>query len=177
MWRAFTEYGNHRWIDFIDGLLDSYNRSVHSATKFAPNNVSPANESIVRANLYPRVPPSKEKSKFKVGDLVRISRKDNVFRKGYAMGWTFEVFIIAEIKETTPITYGLKSFDNEPIAGSFYKEEIQKVDKTDNVYPIERIINKRKRGVVVEYRVKYKGFDHSFNEWVKESDLMPVHNA
>ena len=172
MWRAFTEHGNNRWIDFIDKLLKSYNESVHRSTKFAPNDVTTANESIVRANLYPAVN-SVKRAKFKVGDTVRISRKDNVFRKGYAMGWTFEIFIVAKVKDTIPITYGLKSFDNDPISGSFYTEELQRVDKSDNVYPIERIINKRTRDGVVEYRVKYMGFDHKYNEWIKESDLLP----
>lgn len=176
MWRAFTEYGHHRWIEFIDDLLKSYNSSVHSATKFAPNDVTPANEKTVRKNLYPTISNNK-RPKFKVGDMVRISRKDNIFRKGYAMGWTFETFIVAKVKSTTPTTYALKSLDNEPISGSFYPEEMQKVDKTDNIYPIERIVNKRTRNGVVEYRVKYLGFDHSFNEWIKESDLYPVHNA
>ena len=176
MWRAFTEYGHHRWTQFIDDVLESYNSSVHRMTKFAPNDVTPANENKVRANLYPKTT-AKGRSKFKVGDLVRISRKDNIFRKGYAMGWTYETFIVSQIKDTIPITYGLKSFDNEPVSGSFYHEEMQKVDKSDNVYPIERIVNKRTRNGVVEYRVKYMGFDNSFNEWIKEADLYPVHDA
>ena len=177
MWRAFTEYGNNRWIDFIDKLLESYNTSVHSSTTFAPNNVTPVNEAIVRANLYPKTVDQRTKTKFKVGDLVRISRKDNVFRKGYAMGWTFETFTVAKVKETKPTTYGLKSFDNEPVSGSFYSEEMQKVDKSNSIYQIERIINNRTRNGAVEYRVKYMGFDHSFNEWVKKSDLYPVHDV
>ena len=177
MWRAFTEYGNYRWIDIIEPLLESYNNTVHSSTNFRPNDVNLGNESIVRENLYPRISQPKEKPKFKIGDLVRISRKDNLFRKGYEMGWTYEIFIVAKVKKTTPITYSLKAFDNELIDGSFYKEEMQKVDKSSERYPIERIINKRTRNGVVQYRVKYLGYDHSFNEWVNESDLTSVHNA
>ena len=61
MFRAFTEYGNHRWISWIQKLVESYNNSVHSATKFAPNAVNPSNEHLVRKNLYP--PAKKETQK------------------------------------------------------------------------------------------------------------------
>ena len=175
MFRAFTEYGNHRWISWIQKLVESYNNSVHSATKFALNAVNPSNEHLVRKNLYP--PAKKEtqkmKPKFKKGDFVRISRKDNVFRKGYKETFTYEIFQVDKVKPTTPTTYQLKSLNSEPVNGSFYQQEMVKVDRSDNIYPVEKILNKRKRNGVTQYRVRYQGFDNSYNEWVKESDLFP----
>ena len=176
MFRAFTQMGSYRWTDFIDSLVDSYNNSKHRSINMSPNDVTLANESIVRNNLYPKPTKAvrKVKPKFKKGDLVRISRKDNIFRKGYKETYTYEVFKVDKIKNTVPITYGLVSFNGENIAGSFYPAEMQKVDKSNNVYPIENVIKKRLRDGVLEYRVSYKGFDSSYNEWVKASDIFPV---
>lgn len=175
MFRAFTQNGNHKWIDIIQDLLESYNETVHSATKFRPNEVNESNESQVRKNLYP--PEGKKRRKkpdFALGDTVRISRKDHVFRKGYEKTMSDEVFIVSGINDTRPVTYKLKSFDGEPIYGSFYSEEMQFVDKTDNVYQVERIIKKRVINGKTQYRVKYLGFGNNYNEWVDEENLMPV---
>ena len=58
--------------------------------------------------------------KFKIGDTVRISKyKRNTFDKGYTPNWTEEVFIIDKIKQTNPITYGIKDLNGEEINGSF----------------------------------------------------------
>ena len=36
--------------------------------------------------------------KFKIGDLVRISKYKNIFAKGYTPNWSEEIFIITKIK-------------------------------------------------------------------------------
>ena len=173
MFKAFVEQGNFVWIDFHEDLIKSYNNSYHRSIKMTPNQVTIANESTVRKNLYPKEPKSKEKAKFKVGDKVRLSRLDNVFRKGYMITRTWEVFEISEIADTVPITYKVKDLSGEPLYGSFYSEEMQLVDKTDQIYAVERIINKRRRNGKTEYRVKYMGWDSSHNQWISEEDLFP----
>ena len=47
---------------------------------------------------------------FKVGDTVRIDRKKATFQKGYEQYFSYEVFQIAEIKNTYPVTNGIKDF-------------------------------------------------------------------
>ena len=40
--------------------------------------------------------------KFKIGDIVRISKYKNIFGKGYVPIWSEEVFVIIKVKNTVP---------------------------------------------------------------------------
>ena len=56
----------------------------------------------VKSSLY--IGSSKEindnDSKFKIGDVVRISKYKNIFAKGYTPNWSEEVFVIKKVKKT-----------------------------------------------------------------------------
>ena len=173
MFRYFTSIGSHRWIDILQNLIDGYNNTKHSSISMAPNNVSTSNENKVREILFPKIKKLKEHTKpvFKVGDSVRITRKKGVFEKGYEMRWSWEVFEVNKVKNTYPVTYGLSDYKGEEILGSFYKNELQLVDKSDNIWPIEKIIRKRQRSGQVEYLVKFLGYPEEANTWVKHQDL------
>ncbi len=173
MFRYFTSRGSHRWVDILQNLIDGYNSSKHRSTLFSPNNVSPANESLVRRNLFPKVKKLKKHtlSVFKVGDSVRITRKKGTFEKGYEMSWTWEVFKVREVKRTYPVTYGLSDYKGDEIQGSFYKSELQLVDKTQDIWPIEKILNTRKRAGQTEYFVKFLGYPNEANIWIAHKDL------
>ena len=69
---------------------------------------------------------NEKKSKFKVGDRVRITRYKNIFAKVYAPNWSSEIFIVDKINDTVPYTYNLKDLNDEEIIGSFYHKELQK---------------------------------------------------
>ena len=63
--------------------------------------------------------------------------------------------------------YELKDMTNEPIIGTFYRQELQSVQTNDNeTYEIERIIQKRKRSGKEQALVKWAGFDKKFNSWI-----------
>jgi hypothetical protein len=51
-------------------------------------------------------------------------------------------------------------------------EELQKVIKTDDVYKIEPIFQKRKMGQRVQYLVNWLGYPESFNSWILKQDLL-----
>ena len=61
-----------------------------------------------------------KRSKFKVGDHVRISKYINIFAKGYAPNSSEEVFVVSKIKNTVPRTYVVSNLNGEEITGSFY---------------------------------------------------------
>ena len=69
---------------------------------------------------------NKKRSRFKVGDRVRISKFKNIFAKGYTPNWSKEILIVDKINDTGPYTYNLKDLNNEEIIGSFYDQELQK---------------------------------------------------
>ena len=73
-------------------------------------------------------------------------------------------------KDSTPY-YKIEDLNGEEITGIFYQEELQKIDKTDNIFKIERIIKKRSTRKSMQYLVKWLGFPESFDSWVDKKDL------
>merc|ERR1712176_958933 len=103
--------------------------------------------------------------------MGRITRKKGTFEKGYEMRWTWEVFSILKINDTYPRTYQLASYKREPIKGSFYRSELQLVDKSDDIWPIEKIVSSRRRRGQTEYFVKFQGYPDSANSWIPRQQL------
>ena len=174
MYRSFSARGTYKWIDVVQDLVDGYNNSVHRSIGITPNEVNKGNEAKVRKKLFPKVKRTKKKAKFKIGQSVRITRFKGPFEKGYEMTYTFEVYEIHSVKKTQPITYVLKDYDGEVLKGSFYDSEIQLVDKSDEIYPIEKIIRTRVRRGKKEYYVKWLGYSNRNNSWVEHQYLFKI---
>lgn len=173
MYKAFTSRGSHVWYDILQDLVSGYNNSYHGSIKMTPNEVNSSNESEVRRNLFP--PETRPKpAKFKVGDSVRITRKKTPWQKGYEMGWSYEVFYISEIKLTNPRTYSIKDYSSQAIKGIFYSQELQLIDTSSDIYPIEKIIRRRKSRGRFQYLVKYIGYPDIYNSWVDQQDLFDL---
>ena len=66
-------------------------------------------------NLYPEFGGKTLTPKFSIGDNVRITKKKNVFEKGYTQRWTEEVFTISKIELTIPVTYKIIDYNREVI--------------------------------------------------------------
>ena len=124
--RLYTQRDNNVWIDKIEDIVDSYNNSYHRSIKMKPANVTDEHIGKIRKLLNP--PEDIEKSKFNVGDIVRITSERKTFQKEYVKGWTDEKFRIKEVKYGSPITYILEDLSGETLLGSFYVEELQHVD-------------------------------------------------
>lgn len=185
LWRYFTDKGTYKWIDVIQRLTDYYNNSRHRSIGCKPVEVTPENQLTIWRRLYPeqsgQEPMGNIRSKVldgpAVGDHVRISKFKHVFEKGYLPNWTEEVFIVSKCLQRPRESYELKDLQNEPIIGTFYPEEIQKIDRVDDpnkVYKIERVIRKRKHNGQQEVLVKWFGYPDKFNSWVLQKDLVSV---
>ena len=76
------------YIDKLDDTVNKYNNMYHSLIKMKPVDV--------KSSTY--VDSSKEINnkdpKFKIGNIVRISKYKNIFAKGYSPNWSEEVFVI-----------------------------------------------------------------------------------
>jgi hypothetical protein len=94
-----------------------------------------------------------------------------MLKKEYLPNWTEELLTIVGCIETRPPVYLIKDDHGEILEGTFYAEELQKVIKTDDVYKIETILKKRKKGRRVQYLVKWLGYPESFNRWIFKKDL------
>ena len=62
-------------------------------------------------NLYPEFRSKTLAPKFSIGDNVRITKKNDMFDKGYTQRWTEEVFKISKIQLTIPVTYKITDYN------------------------------------------------------------------
>ena len=174
MWKYFTHYHTYCYIDVLDQLMQSYNHTYHSSIKRAPVEVTAENESDVWFTLYGRIDNEKKQPcVFQVGDVVRVSKQKLTFEKGYETNWTEELFVVTECVARYPPVYRIKDLLDEPIQGTFYPQELQKVQPKEN-YTIEKILEKRIRKGRVEYKVKFKGYPRKFDQWISSSDLFSI---
>lgn len=163
IFRYMTHHRTNRWIDVLDSLITSYNRSYHRTIGMAPVDVTSENADIITRRMYPIKP--KPVWKYEIGDKVRICKYKQIFDKGYLPNWTEEIFVIVERYPTYPVTYGLQDLAGEYIKGKFYQPEIQKVEKHDDVYIVEKVLKTRRRNGILEHYVKWKGYPDKFNSW------------
>jgi len=123
--RYMTHKNTQKFVHLLPKFETLYNSTFHSSIKMAPQQVERSNEQQVYRNLYGyESAPSEKKSKFKIGDHVRISKIKKTFEKGYDTNFTKEVFIIYKIKKSDPFMYYLKDLSNEEIDGGFYAKEL-----------------------------------------------------
>ena len=103
--------------------------------------------------------------KFKIGDIVRISKYKNIFAKGYVQNWSGEAFMIKKVKNTVSWSYVISDLKGEEIFETFYKKKFQKTNQKE--VRVERVI-KRKGDKIY---VKWKGYDNSFSSWIDKKDI------
>lgn len=165
MWRMFTKQGTYSWIHMLQKLIYDYNHTYHRTIKMKPCDVK---DNRLLATVYNTIKiVDTRKKKFKVGDIVRISKQKHQFEKGYTPNWTTELFTIHKVQPTNPVTYLLNDYQQQPVAGAFYTEELQKT-KHPNIYLVERILRRKGNKVFV----KWLGYDNSHNAWIHKSNVL-----
>ena len=177
MYRSFTARGSHRWVDVLQDLIDGYNSSKHrSIGNFTPNSVNKSNEKLIRRILYPPIKRKQINAKpiFNVGDSVRIVMKKETFQKGYEQTHSYQVYEVYKVLKTYPVTYKIRDYAGKKLKGCFYKNEIQLVDKSDDVWPINKILGTVKRKGVTYYRVNYLGYPEDLTELIPQQDLFKI---
>ena len=89
---------NAVYIDKLDYIVNRHNDTYHNTIKMKPVNV------ISTAYINSSKEINDEDPKFKIGDVVRISKYKNIFAKGFVPSWFEEVFVIKRIKSAVPWT-------------------------------------------------------------------------
>jgi hypothetical protein len=169
MFKYFTANSTRRYIDILGEMVGNYNETRHSSIKMTPAKASmKVNEKTVFMNLYGKEISEPIAPKFSIGDKVRITKKKNIFEKGYTPRWTEEVFTVSQVQYTDPPTYKITDGNGEEIQGSFYEQELQKT--TQEIFRIEKVIRKRGKKSLV----KWLGYPDSFNSWVDSDKLLTL---
>lgn len=174
--QRYLEYKNtKKYIDVLQDIVSAYNNRVHSITKLKPASVTYENVHVAVSNIRKRYkdPPAK-RPKYKIGDLVRISRARETFEKKYLSAFTEEIFQVSRVDTfQTPHIYELKDLNNEPILGSFYELELSKVSKSrkDGEYIVEKVLKRRGKGKNAEVYVKWAGYTDKFNSWIPAASV------
>ena len=160
IFKNFTIKGKQNWTRDLQTIVNRYNDTVHRTIGMKPREVTSKDEKRLLRTVYREIKQA-GRSKFNVGDQVRVSRYKHLFEKGYTPNWTTETFTIYRKQTPNPRTYLLKDVRGQPIKGGFYAAELQKT-KYPGVFLVERVIRRSGNRELVEWL----GFDESHNFWI-----------
>ena len=177
LFRYMRAKQTHKWVDELPAITAGYNNTYHRSIKRTPASVTKKDENELWKELYKSLPLPKEKKKtfkFEIGDLVRISKLRKTFQRYYSEHWTNEVFIIkGRVMVEYIAVYTLTDYANDPIIGTFYEKELQKVYITeDTTFNIEKVEEERIEKGVEESLIKWIGWPEKFNTWIATKEII-----
>lgn len=178
MYCYMTFKQSNRYIDRIQKFAGGYNKTYHRIIDTKPELVKPNNEEEMRVSTFlsreetPRKQ-TKRPHKFKVGDKLQISNISSVFDREYDPKWSGEICIVCRrfLRNGIPV-YTLIDYNDEAITGTFYQQELQKVDvREEDTFEIEKILKTRGRGPNKQHYVKWLFRPKQFNSWINAGDM------
>ena len=175
IFKYITSTQNFKFFDKMEEIVYTYNNRPHRGL----NNMTPMEaekkENHVKVKQinekrYSSIKKTK-RQKYKVNDLVRISKLPNRFLRSYQPQNQDEIFKVVSIKKSLPkFLYKLQSLSNEDIIGYFYTEELVKVDKSNEIYLVDKILKSKGN----KRLVRWKGYGKEHDSWVNARDIGPV---
>ena len=174
IYRYMTQYETKNFVDKLQDLVKSYNSRVHRMIGTSPIEAEKSvNHKAVRSKVCEYYAKFRHrKPGLKKNQLVRITKTQSKFSRGYEEGFKEEVFRINNISTRLPFPlYILETYDkDEVISGKFYEFELTPVEK--EYFQIEKILETKGKGRNKQYLVKWRGYNKS--QWIKHSDLKPI---
>ena len=141
-------------IGKLDDIVNNHNNTDHSTIKQKPVDIKSCTYLDSSKEINDKNP------KFKIGDIVRISKYKTIFAKDYTPNWFDEVFVIKKVKNTVSWTYVVNDLNREEIVGTFHEKELQKTNQKE--LRIENVIKTKGDKLYVQW----KCYDNSFNRWI-----------
>ena len=182
LFRYMTKNHSSRYIDVLQKIVDSYNRTVHRSLGATPASVTLVNEGETRLNQYllrtksvKRRHPRNQRPryKFKLGETVRVSHISKAFDREYSQKWTGELFTILRRyrREGIPV-YQLRDWAGEDIKGTFYQSELQAIRVDENAkFHIKTVLKRRRRRGKNEALVRWFGWPKKYDSWILQSEI------
>lgn len=177
--KYFTKIGKGRYIDVLDSILKSYNKSYHRSIKMAPIDVREHNEEEVFENLYGykskrEILRKFKKPSLKTGDKVRKKYTLGPLDRGYYRNWTDEVYTIDKaMKNLIKPLHFIKASNGQVLKQRFYPEEVQKINDK-NIYRVEKVLSEKIVRGVKYFKVKWVNYPSTENSWIKADDLLNI---
>ena len=123
LYRYMEEFG-YKYIHKLPQFITTLNSRGNSSIDMRPITVKNCDYMSI---LYSKPLREFKKPTLKIGDRVRISKYDLLFRKNYKRQFTREVFEIVAIATRKLPTCTIKDEQEEIIQGKFYLKELNKV--------------------------------------------------
>ena len=175
MFRYMTHNETDRYIDALPFLVSTYNNRKHRMIGMTPDQAEKPGQTYAirrkQEEYYSKV--KRTKPRYKVGEIVRISKLKGHFDRGFTQQYQEEIYRIKSISTRLPYpTYELETFDrDEVLEGNFYANEITPVDEPE-LFVIEKILRKKtvpksKEKLVL---VKWRGYKNP--SWIPEKDIV-----
>ena len=151
LYKLFYLHQDRRWIDKIDGIVNTLNRTYHRGLHGYPYEVTKQNAQMYFYKQYlPNEKMSKKKIReenklipyqFDIGQKVRIQAYRSVFTKSFRETYTVEFFEVKKryYRGIFPI-FVIQDMLGSEIDGTFRQEELIKIEvRDDYMYKIESI--------------------------------------
>ena len=94
IYKYMTSISKSVYIDKLDDIVNKYNNLCHRTIKMKPVDIKQS------AYINSSKETNNEDPKLKIGDIVRISKYESIFTKGYVPNWGEDVFVTKKIKKT-----------------------------------------------------------------------------
>jgi hypothetical protein len=180
IFRYMSTHDSFRYLDVLPQLVNSYNATYHKGIGAIPKDITKSDERQLWWNMY--LPPAAQKRKGKVvfafqkGDKVRISVLKKAFRREYDQKWSGEVFIIRRrfVRDRLPM-YQIEDYSGEALKGTFYQNELQRIQvPNSSLFIVEDIVQRKSINGIPHVKVHFKDWPKKFDKWVKTSDLITL---
>jgi hypothetical protein len=176
LFQICTYENTNNWVLQLPKALKIYLNRYHRTIKMTPSQAEMKKNQSILSNIYferyDKLNP-KHKTKFAVGEKVRISLLRTKFGRGYHEYFSTEVWIIKKILKNLPYPrYIVQDETGEELDAILNENELVSFSPPqDTSYIIEKVIKSRKKGKKKQYFVKWEGYPSKFNSWVNEEEI------
>lgn len=190
LFRLFQHRSSYTYLDKLDGILKSYNNTLHSSINMAPSQVQNSDQKELWTRTY--YPPKAYRAaflkarqraatstrrpkvfRFEVGDTVRVSYLKQTFARDYDEKYSGEVFTVRgrRLDKGIPI-YFLKDYSGEDVEGAFYQWEIKRVSfDPDAQFKIDKVLKRRRYKGRPQSLVQFQSWPAKYNQWLDDKDI------
>ena len=138
LYRYFTVKNTLGYLPVLPDLVKGYNASYHRTI----------GEEVWDRMYGKRLPKKTQKGALKVTDSVRLNKKFRQFKKGYLPGWTEEVFVVQRVIPGVVPTYKFEELDGTLLKGTFYEQDLQKVNLSkDDLFRVDKVVKRKENKV------------------------------